>query len=82
MWLGDPWSHLSEGKKIWIEGADPGRISAAESTSYNAEKLALNLLTALFSLLELSIGNCTPAKRNDIKLLDQRKIQGIRRKLN
>ena len=42
VWLGDPRSHHSEGKKVWIEGAHPERVSAAVSVSYDAEKLALN----------------------------------------
>ena len=80
IWLGDPRSHLSEGKKVWIVGVDAEKISAAESVSFNADKLAINLLTALVSLSELATGNCTQPKRNGIHLLDQKKIHGIRRK--
>jgi len=81
VWLGDPRSHLSEGRKIWIEGVKQERINAAESVSYNADKLALNLLSALFSTTDLATGNCTQPKREGIHLLDQKKILGIRRKL-
>lgn len=74
-----PSSHHSEGKKVWIEGADPERVSAAESVSYDAEKLALNLLSALFTFTKLASGNCTKPKKGCYNLLDQRKIHGIRR---
>ena len=74
--VGDPQSHHSE---VWIEGADPESVSAAESVSYDAEKLALNLLSALFTLTELATGNCTQPKKDCYHLLDQKKIHGIRR---
>ena len=79
VWLGDPRSHHSEGKKVWTEGAHPERVSAAVSVSYDAEKLALNLLSALFTLTELATGNCTQPKKDCYHLLDQKKIHGIRR---
>ena len=50
----------------------------AENVSTSPNKLAVNLLTALFSHEELSTGNCTKAMRSDIVLLDQEKIQAIR----
>ena len=46
--------------------------------SNSPQKLAVNLLTAMFSHTELASGNCTKAIRDDILLLDQKKIQGIR----
>ena len=55
------------------------RVSAAESVSYDAEKLALNLLSALFTFTKLASGNCTKPKKGCYNLLDQRKIHGIRR---
>ena len=58
--------HRSVAKKVWIAGADPDRVSAAESSSYSPEKLALNLLTAIYTFAELSSGNCTqPKKKKD-----------------
>ena len=78
VWLRDPRSHHSERKKVWIEGADSERISAAESISYDAEKLAINLLIALFTFTELASGNCTKPIKGCYSLLDQRKIHGIR----
>ena len=78
MWLGDPQSHHSQGK-VWIEGADPERVSATECVSYDAEKLALNLLSALFTFTELATGNCTHPKKDCYHFLDQKKIHGIRR---
>ena len=47
VWLGDPQSHHSEGKKVWIKGADPECLSAEGSVSYDAENLPLNLLSAV-----------------------------------
>ena len=82
MWLGDPRSHLSEGRKIWIEGVKQERINAAESVSYNADKLALNLLSALFSTTDLATGNCTSTKEGGHSSpRPKKKILGIRRKL-
>lgn len=80
VWLGNPSTHHSEGKKVWIEGADQDWVRAAETRSYSAEKLAINLLTALYSLDELSTGSCTEPKKVNIKLLNQKKLAGIRRK--
>ena len=52
-------------------------IKEAENCSPTPQKLALNLLTALFSIEELATENCTKALREDIQLLDQRKIEAI-----
>lgn len=53
-------------------------VMEAENAATSPAKLAVNLLTALFTHEELSMGNCTKANREDIKLLDQAKIQAIR----
>ena len=50
----------------------------AESISATANKLAVNLLSVLFTQQELATGNCTKPSRDDIFLLDQEKIQAIR----
>ena len=52
---------------------------AAESISYDAAKLALNLLSAMFTFTEVASGNCTKPKNGCYNRLDQRKIHGIRR---
>ena len=41
-------------------------------------KQAVNLLIALFTEGELSIGNCTKPKRGDIAVLDLIKLSAIR----
>lgn len=61
-----------------IEGISPTVVQYAESVSSTPARLAVNLLTALFSQEELATGNCTKPNRDDIKLLDQTKIQAIR----
>ncbi len=63
---------------MWIGGIDQSRIHNAETVSATPEKLATNLLLALFTLPELAGGNCTAPKRADIQLLNQKKIRGIR----
>ena len=78
VWL-DPRSHHSEEKKVWIEGAEPEYVSTEESVSYDAENLALNLLSALFNFTVLVTGNCTQPNENGFHLLDQKKIHGTRR---
>ena len=79
VWLGDPQSHHSEEKKVWIEGANPECVSTEESVSYDAENLAVNLLSALFNFTVLVTGNCTQPNENGFHLLDQKKIHGTRR---
>ena len=81
-WLGDPRTHVSEERKVWIEGINADRVANAETISPSAEKLAINLLTVLFGVEELATGNCTVPKRSDIHLLDQKKIRAIRRESN
>lgn len=63
-----------------FEGVSPFAIIEAENGASTAAKLAVNLLTALFSHEELSTGNCTKANRADIKVLDPEKIHAIRSK--
>ena len=72
VWL-DPWSHHSEGKKVWIEGADPECVSTEESVSYDAENLALNLLSALSNFTVLATGNCTQPNENGFISLTKRR---------
>lgn len=53
-------------------------MTHAENISDTPAKLAVNLLSALFTHDEIAGGNCTKATREDILLLDQEKIKGIR----
>ena len=66
------------GKKIKINGVSKCDVTHAENVSTTPERLAINLLTILFTHEELSSGNCTKATRSDIKVLDPLKIQAIR----
>ena len=75
--FGDPSSQLP-GKKVFIEELSPTVTLQAENVSTTPQKLAMNLLTSLFLHEELVNGNCTKATREDIVLLDQKKIQAIR----
>jgi hypothetical protein len=61
-----------------FEGVSPSAILEAENGASTAAKLAVNLLTTLFSHEELATGNCTKANRADIKVLDPEKIHAIR----
>lgn len=61
-----------------MEGVSPLAVIRAENISTTASKLAVNLLTTLFTQEDLATGNCTRPNRNDIKILDQYKIQAIR----
>ena len=79
-WLGDPSSNLSENRKVWVQKADATKVQTAEIISRTPVKLALNLMTTLFSEEELARGNCTPTKGRE--LLNPRVILGIRRKCN
>lgn len=79
------WSYLAgailgnpSGAFVFIEGAQPNAIIQAENTTSTPGKLAVSLLTALFDHGEISRGNCTTPVREDIALLDQRKIKAIR----
>ena len=72
--LGDPNSNSS----VFINGVARVSILQAEALSFTAPKLAVNLLTSLFTHEELASGNCTKAIRDDISLLDPIKLQGIR----
>ena len=56
----------------------PTLVLHAENVSSSASRLAVNLLTSLFTPEELGSGNCTKPNRSDIVLLDQKKIQAIR----
>ena len=72
VWLGNA------REKIFIKDIDAQGIMHAENISNSPQKLAVNLLSAMFSHTELAGGNCTKAIRDDILLLDQKKIRGIR----
>ena len=61
-WLGDPNTHINEGKKSWIVDGDEKKIAMTESVSDTPAKLAVAILTSLFSMEELGAGCCTPAK--------------------
>lgn len=75
-WLGDPNTHINEGKKTWIVDGDEKKIAMAESMSDTPAKLAVAILTALFSMEELGAGCCTQAK--DRNTLNPVYIRGIR----
>ena len=79
-WLGDPNTHINEGKKTWIVDGDEKKIAMAESMSDTPAKLAVAILTALFSMEELGAGCCTQAK--DRNTLNPVYIRGIRSKLH
>eukprot|EP00731_Ephydatia_muelleri_P035425 Em0123g6a len=61
-WLGDPNTHINEGKKTWIVDGDEKKIAMTGSVSDTPAKLAVAILTSLFSMEELGAGRCTPAK--------------------
>ena len=63
---------------IVLQGISDIAVRNAELTGLTPGKLAVNLLVALFTPEELAKGNCTKATRDDIVLLNQEKIQGIR----
>ena len=69
---GDP-----NGEQVWIEGADQGKVLASEFISDTPAKLAVHLMTVLFTETQLQTGNCTPTPSGR-PLLDQRTINGIR----
>lgn len=78
--FGDP-SCAAPGGNIFIENVSPKAVMHAENVSTTPSKLAVHLLQALFTHEELSHGNCTKPMREDIVILDQKKIQAIRGKL-
>lgn len=61
-----------------VEGVSSSQVVRAENVSPNASKLAVNLLTVLFTQEQLATGNCTKPNRSDIELLDQHKVEAIR----
>ena len=77
-WLGDPNSHVNEGKRIWVVDGDEKKVAIAESISDTPAKLAVALLSALFSKQEIAAGNCTPAPSR--QTLNPINITGIRSK--
>ncbi len=62
-------SHTEEKKRVLVPGVQRERIKFAEGISGTADKLALNLLTVLFTNEELRRGNCTTHKRADLIVL-------------
>ena len=72
-WFGD--------RQVYIESISPTVVMHAENVSTNPAKLAVNLLTCLFTPEQLATGNCTKPNRQDIELLDQKMVQAIRGKL-
>ncbi|KAL5515727.1 hypothetical protein EMCRGX_G000934 [Ephydatia muelleri] len=82
-WLGDPNAHLKSGKKLWItsDREQKERFHNANFVSKTPEKLALNLLSVLFTEKEIANGNCTPTVSNR-PLLNQEFVHGIRLHLN
>ena len=61
-----------------FENISPNAILEAENSATTPQKLAVNLLTTMFTHDQLATGNCTKPSRDDIVLLDQLKIQAIR----
>ena len=78
MWLGDPSTHSHLRLKIWIPDTNASRISAAEVASHDADKLAVNLLLALFDPRELATGNCTKPRKPGVRQLDPDKVLAIK----
>ena len=72
--LGNPASPT----RVRLTDIQSAAVMHAENISANAKKLAVNLLSVLFSHEELAVGNCTKPVREDIMLLDPEKIRGIR----
>ncbi len=71
-------STSEEKKRVLVPGVEQERIKFAEGISGTADKLALNLLTVLFTNEELRRGNCTTPRRADIVVLDDSKCNAIR----
>ena len=75
--LGNPMQR-SPGSFVVLDDISNDAILHAEAISTSAQKLAINLLSVLFTQEEISTGNCTKPNREDIKVLNPLKIQGIR----
>ena len=67
-WLGN----RSTGECVFIPGVNPLAITTARAPT--PEKLALKLLSLLFTVQELADGNFTPPKKPGVVLLDQKKF--------
>ena len=73
-WLSDPTSKTT---RLFVQGLTKGDIAHAEN-SRSPEKLAVQLLSAVFSDVELATGNCTQPRKKGIVLLDPEKVKAIR----
>ena len=70
-WLGDP-SKVSA--RVFLEGGQSEKIIEAENEGNSADKLATKLLLCVFTKEEIATGNCTPPRKEGIKLLSPKKV--------
>lgn len=76
--FGNPRGKIEE--KIWIPNISQRQLSSTVAQCRDATKLSLKLLSLLFTKEEISKGICTTGGDSDRMLLDQDKLEGIRRK--
>ncbi len=74
--LGDPNGPPS--KNTNLSSPSQHRITSIEAVSKGASKLALKLLSILFTKEEIAAGICVRSTGGEGSLLDQTKIQGIK----
>ena len=79
-WLGNTLSHITEGKKVFIQLKTQEKATNLDSIlaciPATSQKLALKLLGAVFTVEELARSNCTKVEGRD--LLDPKILHGIR----
>lgn len=77
--FGNPFGGIDQ--RIWLPKPSQREVAATVAVSKDATKLAIKLLSLLFTKEELSNGICTTGCDSDRSLLDQNRIEGIRREL-
>lgn len=69
-WLGNTLSHISEGKKDFIQLQTQEKTTSLDSILVcipaTPQKLALKLLGAIFTVEELARSNCTKVEGRDL----------------
>ena len=75
VYLGDPRNPHS---RVFVKGITQDAIVMAENSGATPERLAVNLLTVLFTETELANGNCTKPRKDGIMQLDGTKVKAIR----
>jgi len=75
--LGDPGS----ANQVSLPAPDQQVVNAAVAVSKSPQKLAIKLLSLLFSKEQIAGGICIPDGSSTRVTLDQAKIEGIRRML-